>query len=150
MASPPNAVERSLAPPHDDPRFEGARVVVERLLEAGYETYLVGGCVRDLALGRSPKDFDIATAATPDEVDALFRWTIGVGKAFGVMQVKSAGQFFEVATFRMDMEYISSVVILIHQFLNQNLWSHISKNQGDMDVIGVNTKRWHIIVQATT
>jgi poly(A) polymerase len=79
MASEQKPVERVLTQPSNDPRFSGARAVVERLLEAGHETYLVGGCVRDLALGRSPKDFDIATAATPDEVDAIFRWTMGVG-----------------------------------------------------------------------
>jgi len=105
MVSTPTAVERAMSPPRADTRFVDACQVVGRLHAAGYETYLVGGCVRDLAIGREPKDYDIATIASPDEVCSLFRRTIGVGKAFGVVQVKENKAFYEVATFRKDLEY---------------------------------------------
>jgi len=83
--------------------------VVGRLQRAGHETYWAGGCVRDELLGRTPVDFDVATAATPDEVRAVFGHgrTLAVGAAFGVITVlgpKPAGQV-EVATFRADQGY---------------------------------------------
>ena len=96
---------------HSDPeaarRF--AREVVGRLREAGHEAYWAGGCVRDELLGRIPADYDVATAATPEEVRDLFgrRRTLAVGAAFGVITVlgtKPAGQV-EVATFRADAPY---------------------------------------------
>ena len=83
--------------------------VVERLRQAGHETYWAGGCVRDDLLGRTPADYDVATAARPDEVRLVFghRRTLAVGAAFGVITVlgpKGAGQV-EVATFRADAPY---------------------------------------------
>ncbi len=83
--------------------------VVERLRRAGHEAYWAGGCVRDRLLGLKPKDYDIATAARPDEIRALFghRRTLAIGAAFGVITVlgpKPAGQI-EVATFRRDLGY---------------------------------------------
>jgi tRNA nucleotidyltransferase/poly(A) polymerase len=86
-----------------------AREVVGRLREAGHEAYWAGGCVRDELLGRIPADYDVATAATPDQVRDLFgrRRTLAVGAAFGVITVlgpKPAGQV-EVATFRADAPY---------------------------------------------
>jgi len=79
--------------------------IVRRLKDAGHESYLVGGCVRDELRGVTPCDFDIATSARPDEVEALFSHTIGVGKQFGVMLVVEQGGQYEVATFRADAEY---------------------------------------------
>jgi len=86
-----------------------AVTVVERLRHAGHETYWAGGCVRDDLLGRTPADYDVATAARPDEVRQVFghRRTLAVGAAFGVITVlgpKGAGQV-EVATFRADAPY---------------------------------------------
>ena len=86
-----------------------AVTVVERLRQAGHETYWAGGCVRDDLLGRTPADYDVATAARPDEVRQVFghRRTLAVGAAFGVITVlgpKGAGQV-EVATFRADAPY---------------------------------------------
>ena len=86
-----------------------AVTVVERLRQAGHETYWAGGCVRDDLLGRTPADYDVATAARPDEVRQVFghRRTLAVGAAFGVITVlgpKGAGQV-EVATFRADAAY---------------------------------------------
>ncbi len=86
-----------------------AAELVRRLRGAGFEAYWAGGCVRDQLMGRTPKDYDVATNARPDQVRELFgfRRTIAVGAAFGVIAVlgpKDAGQI-EVATFRRDAAY---------------------------------------------
>lgn len=81
--------------------------VVHRLRAAGFEAFWAGGCVRDELMGREPKDYDVATNATPEQVKELFRHTVSVGAAFGVVVVvgpKHAGQI-EVATFRSDSPY---------------------------------------------
>ncbi|HYR96690.1 MAG TPA: hypothetical protein VEM57_08125, partial [Candidatus Binatus sp.] len=62
-----------------------ATAIVERLRDAGHEAYFAGGCVRDRLLGREPGDYDVATAAPPETVRTLFRRTVGVGAAFGVI-----------------------------------------------------------------
>jgi poly(A) polymerase len=80
--------------------------VVRRLRAAGHETYLAGGCVRDRLLGREPGDWDIATAAPPEEVRKLFRRTVAVGARFGVILVLEGDAQFEVATFRSDDAYV--------------------------------------------
>ena len=65
----------------------GALRVVETLRRAGFQALLAGGCVRDLALGRVPKDWDVATDAGPEEVAALFEHTVPVGAQFGISLV---------------------------------------------------------------
>ncbi len=87
------------------PAARAARQVALRLLDAGFETYFAGGCVRDALLGREPRDFDLATAALPGQVEALFPRTLDVGRAFGVMVVRQPGASVEVATFRTDGDY---------------------------------------------
>ena len=79
--------------------------VASRLAQAGHEALLAGGCVRDIRLGRTPKDFDIATSATPEQVQALFTKTRAVGAHFGVILVCLRGHDIEVATFRKDGPY---------------------------------------------
>ncbi|MGA8707987.1 MAG: polynucleotide adenylyltransferase PcnB, partial [Steroidobacteraceae bacterium] len=74
--------------------------VLYRLKEAGYQAFLVGGCVRDVMLGRHPKDFDVATNALPDEVRALFRNSRLVGRRFRLAHVVFGREVIEVATFR--------------------------------------------------
>jgi poly(A) polymerase len=74
--------------------------VVRRLNEQGFEAYLVGGCVRDLLLGRSPKDFDVATSAHPEEVNQLFRNSRMIGRRFRIVHVRFGRDIVEVATFR--------------------------------------------------
>ncbi len=76
-----------------------------RLIDAGHTTYFAGGCVRDGLLGLEPKDYDIATSATPDEVQALFPKSDAIGAHFGVILVKSHGYSLEIATFRHDGSY---------------------------------------------
>jgi poly(A) polymerase len=80
-----------------------ARAIARTLRAACHQALFAGGCVRDLLLGRVPKDFDIATSATPDEITKLFPRTIETGRAFGVMQVVQEGHPTEVATFRRDI-----------------------------------------------
>jgi poly(A) polymerase len=82
-----------------------ARSIVARLRDAGHQAYLVGGCVRDLLLGRAPKDFDVATDARPDRVSELFERSEQVGAHFGVVLVRENTAQVEVATFRCDASY---------------------------------------------
>lgn len=80
--------------------------IVRRLRQAGHLAYFAGGCVRDMVRGLEPHDFDIATTATPEQVQALFPRTVPVGAAFGVVLVLEGGHQFEVATFRCDEGYV--------------------------------------------
>jgi poly(A) polymerase len=74
--------------------------VLYRLHKAGYQAFLVGGCVRDILLGLHPKDFDVATNATPDEVRALIRNCRLIGRRFRLAHVRFGKEIIEVATFR--------------------------------------------------
>ncbi|MGA0705699.1 MAG: polynucleotide adenylyltransferase PcnB [Steroidobacteraceae bacterium] len=86
-------VSRSLVAP-------GALKVLYRLRDAGYQAFLVGGCVRDILLGITPKDFDVGTNALPDEVRSLFRNSRLIGRRFRLAHVRFGDQIIEVATFR--------------------------------------------------
>ena len=78
-----------------------AKKVVKTLNKAGYETYLVGGCIRDLLLGHKPKDFDIATSATPEQVHKTFKRSRLIGRRFRLVHIMfSSRKYIEVATFR--------------------------------------------------
>ena len=85
---------------------QAAREICSGLREHGYIAYFAGGCVRDMVRGLAPKDFDIATDATPDVVQKLFPRTYAVGACFGVVVVVVGGDNFEVATFRSDDAYV--------------------------------------------
>jgi poly(A) polymerase len=91
------------------PGWLAARFVLSELHRRGHEAYLAGGCVRDLLLGRAPKDYDVATSATPDIVLDLFPRTFAVGAHFGVvlvsMEMEGVATLTEVATFRQDGAY---------------------------------------------
>ena len=76
--------------------------IVERLQNAGYQAYLVGGCVRDLMLGITPKDFDVATSATPEQIRAEFRNARVIGRRFKLVHVQFGREIIEVATFRAN------------------------------------------------
>jgi poly(A) polymerase len=83
-----------------------ARTALERLRSAGYQAYLVGGCVRDMLLGITPKDFDIGTDARPEQVLERFPGSQVVGAHFGVVMVTtSPGVQVEIATFRSERDY---------------------------------------------
>lgn len=79
--------------------------IVRRLRARGFTAYLVGGCVRDLVMGVRPQDYDVATEARPEEVQAVFQKTIPVGARFGVVIVRMRGRNYEVATFRKEHGY---------------------------------------------
>ena len=76
--------------------------VISRLDRAGHQAYLVGGCVRDLLLGRAPKDFDVATAAHPKQVKRLFRNGRIIGRRFRLVHVVYGDHIIETATFRRE------------------------------------------------
>lgn len=79
--------------------------IIQTLRQAGHEALLAGGCVRDTLLGKPPKDYDVATSATPQQVIALFPGALTVGAHFGVVVVRRDHHQIEVATFRTDGSY---------------------------------------------
>lgn len=85
--------------------LNAATKIISILQEAGHTAYLAGGCVRDRLLGIEPKDYDVATSATPPELSAIFHNTQLVGEAFGVVLVRMMNCHIEVATFRTEWGY---------------------------------------------
>jgi poly(A) polymerase len=81
---------------------QNALRVVSRLQQEGFEAYLVGGCVRDLLIGRSPKDFDVATDAHPRQIKRLFRNARVIGRRFKLVHLVYGQHVIETATFRRD------------------------------------------------
>ncbi len=84
---------------------EEVRYIINRLKKAGHEAYIVGGCVRDSILGRTPDDWDITTSALPEEVKGLFRPTIDTGLKHGTVTVRRNHKSYEVTTYRVDGIY---------------------------------------------
>src|SRR5579862_283129 len=82
-----------------------AEQICATLRAQGHQAYLVGGCVRDLELGREPADYDVCTNARPERVQELFPQSLAVGARFGVILVVEDGSQVEVATFRSDVGY---------------------------------------------
>jgi tRNA nucleotidyltransferase (CCA-adding enzyme) len=79
--------------------------IIDKLNKAGFEAYAVGGCVRDMLLGRVPGDWDITTSARPEEVKALFHRTIDTGIQHGTVTILMDHVGYEVTTYRIDGEY---------------------------------------------
>lgn len=84
---------------------KAAVAILRKLQNAGHTAFLAGGCVRDSLMGKAPKDYDIATSATPDQILELFPDGETVGAHFGVILVRRSGYHFEIATFRTDGTY---------------------------------------------
>ena len=84
---------------------EDVSYIIRKIEESGFEAYAVGGCVRDLLLGREPKDFDITTDAVPQEIKRIFRNTVDTGIQHGTVTVVLRGGAYEVTTYRIDGEY---------------------------------------------
>lgn len=84
---------------------QGVRKVMSTLRQAGFEAFLAGGCVRDALMGHKPHDFDIATSARPQQVQALFEKTIPTGIRHGTITVLEDGELIEVTTFRTEGSY---------------------------------------------
>ncbi|MCR5754784.1 MAG: CCA tRNA nucleotidyltransferase [Acetatifactor sp.] len=82
--------------------------IINAITKAGFEAYVVGGCVRDSILGREPGDWDITTSAKPEQVKALFRHTIDTGIQHGTVTVMLEKEGFEVTTYRIDGEYVDN------------------------------------------
>ncbi len=104
-------------------QFEAALGIVERLRAAGYEAYLAGGCVRDLLLGREPKDYDVATSATPDMVLGMFARTFSVGAHFGVVLVATCGGADAAGAPREQPEELQDVVTEVATFRSDGAYS---------------------------
>ena len=104
--------------------------VLYRLNEAGYQAYLVGGAVRDLLLGGHPKDFDVATNATPDEVKKLFRNSRLIGRRFRLAHVVYGPEIIEVATFRGtgEEEGEGDRHIVDGRIVRDNVWGTIEED----------------------
>ncbi|MHB8872131.1 MAG: polynucleotide adenylyltransferase PcnB, partial [Myxococcaceae bacterium] len=112
VPAPAPAAAEAPPPPDIDPSKldPDALKVVYRLLQHGHQVYLVGGCVRDLLLGKKPKDFDIATSAHPGEVRATFRNCRLIGRRFRLAHVYfKGGKIIEVSTFRANPTEIEEV-----------------------------------------
>ena len=96
-----------MEPKHDpETQRAAALAVVQGLRAGGHQAYFVGGCVRDELLGRTPREYDVATDAEPDRVQELFRRNVAVGKRFGVIICLMGDVPIEVATFRSDDAYV--------------------------------------------
>ena len=100
--------------------------VTDVLQQAGYDAFIVGGAVRDLALGIGPKDFDVATNATPDQVQKLFRKARFIGRRFQIVHVtffgKGAPEIIEVSTFRALLDNAGDHVAESGRILRDNVW----------------------------
>jgi len=100
--------------------------VTQILQQAGYEAFIVGGAVRDLALGIGPKDFDVATNATPEQVQKLFRKARLIGRRFQIVHVtffgKGQPEIIEVSTFRALLENAGEHVAENGRILRDNVW----------------------------
>ena len=93
-------IPRAEHPISRDDISDNALKVLYRLHNAGYQAYLVGGCVRDLLLGKHPKDFDVTTDATPEQIKGLFRNCRLIGRRFRLAHIVYGREIIEVATFR--------------------------------------------------
>lgn len=109
---------------------ENALKVLYRLKKAGFEAYLVGGCVRDLLLGREPKDFDVVTDAHPEQVRSVFRNCRLIGRRFRLAHVHFGQEIIEVATFRalQTEEAQSDRVLENGRILRDNVYGTIEED----------------------
>ena len=89
-------------------QFYIAKNIVSQLRDAGHKAFCVGGCTRDMIMNIAPSEYDIATSATPEEVNTIFEHTVPVGVSFGVILVLVGHYKFEVATFRKEQNYSDS------------------------------------------
>lgn len=109
---------------------KSALKVLYRLDKAGFQAFLVGGCVRDALLGLHPKDFDVATDAHPDEVRALFSNCRLIGRRFRLAHVRFGREIIEVATFRGDSEAVDDDAVLDDEgrILRDNVYGSIASD----------------------
>lgn len=111
--------EHNIELDHFDPN---ALYITEKLKNAGYEAYIVGGSVRDLLLGKSPKDFDISTSAKPEEIKQVFRNCLLIGKRFRLAHIRFGKKVFEVSTFRAGDTADDKLIV------RDNEWGNIEED----------------------
>lgn len=107
--------------------------VTKKLIKAGYEAYLVGGCIRDILLGLTPKDFDIATSATPNQIKRLFGHAGRIiGRRFRIVHVYQDNDCVEVATFRAAMDETVAKAYKVGRRLNSRTSRKHNNRYGDL------------------
>lgn len=132
----PRVLSRSEHPVSRSEISEGALKVLYRLHQAGFKAYLVGGCIRDRLLGKKPKDFDVATDATPEQVNGLFRNARIIGRRFRIVHVRFGRDIIEVTTFRGQSDQTDNPH---HQqsdagmLLRDNVWGNIEDDAARRD-----------------
>jgi poly(A) polymerase len=102
--------------------------VIQQLKKAGYEAYLVGGSVRDLWLGKKPKDFDVVTNANPEQVKPLFKRALLIGRRFRLVHVYLSNEIIEVSTFRSIKESDERVYTEHGTLLRDNLYGTMDED----------------------
>jgi poly(A) polymerase len=120
-----HGIDRTLVP-------SGARRVCEILQGAGHKAYIVGGAVRDLIAGMEPKDFDVATDATPDQVRGLFRRSRIIGRRFQIVHVMMGGETIEVSTFRAAHDE-NTLKDEHGRVLRDNIWGSMEEDAARRD-----------------
>ena len=111
--------------------------IINTLENAGYEAFVVGGCVRDVLRGVTPKDWDVATSATPRQAKALFARTVDTGIKHGTITVLLVGHHYEVTTYRVDGEYLDSRRPETVEFVS-NIEEDLSRRDFTMNAIAYN------------
>ena len=105
--------------------------IIEDLRKSNFQAYLVGGCVRDLLCGIEPKDFDIATNATPNEIKKIFKASRIIGKRFKLVHIYNRSDLIEVATFRSGDDRTNDGSLITDQsgkILRDNIWGTLEQD----------------------
>jgi len=109
-----------------------AMEVVRSLQKSNFQAYLVGGCIRDILVGITPKDFDVSTDATPEQVRKIFRSSRIIGKRFRIVHVFSRNELIEVSTFRADASKSENADGLVKdddgKILRDNVWGSLEED----------------------
>lgn len=113
--------------------------ILDTITKNGYEAYIVGGCVRDILLNKTPHDFDVTTSATPDEIISIFPHTVPTGIKHGTVTVIVEGEPTEVTTFRCDGDYLDARHPEKVQFV-RNLSDDLSRRDFTVNAMAYNPK----------
>ncbi len=120
--------------------------VVNTIHKAGFEVYLVGGCVRDLLLGLEPKDFDVATNAKPEQVHKLFKRSRLIGRRFRLVHVLfSARKFIEVATFRSGQVQTAKSGVIVRDNCYGNLEDDVVRRDFNINALYYDINKQEVI-----
>lgn len=122
-----------------------ANIIIELLQDAGYKAYLVGGCVRDAYMGIAPKDWDICTSATPDEMRKVFKdyKIYNTGEKHGTLTVNVNNELFEVTTFRKDGQYSDARHPDSVEFIN-DIKGDLARRDFTINAIAYNYQENHV------